>query len=54
MEVATGYPPRGGYDYDCDDDYEYEMDGLDLDSGYLRRKARVEQMMETQGKSKSI
>ena len=33
MEVATGYPHRGSYDYDCDDDYEYEMDGLDLDSG---------------------
>ena len=45
MEVATGYPKKGGYDYDCghnfDDDYEYEMDGLDFYSGYLRRKARV-------------
>ena len=30
------------------------MDGLDLDSGDLRRKAIVEQMMETQGQSKSI
>ena len=30
------------------------MDGLDFYSGYLRRKVRVKQMMETQGQSKSI